>query len=272
MQAGPSAARPARARHRHELRTLTYVTLDEGKGGVIRNLSHEGVAVQAMTAVRPGQQLRVRFDLADPRVRVDAQGEVMWAKAAGECGVRFLDLSPNLVQGIDEWIFGDLLESVALHSRQDEPMFALATTPPVADAVEDDGLIVSPAAVKVIELPTPSKPPTPIRVDKEAEETPHALAELDWLSQPLSRRSIVWVVNTLTLVAAVLLFALIFLSVNGEAPKWPVAMTAGVVAVVAALYWVFFKLFGGASPGVRLARLAGYEPSEEDDSGGARFR
>jgi hypothetical protein len=272
MQAQLSPARPARARHRHELRTLTYVTLDEGKGGVIRNLTHEGVAVQVMTAVRPGQQLRLRFDLADPRVRVDAQGEVMWANSTGECGVHFSDLPAQVAHRIDEWIFGDLLESVALHSYQGGPMFLLASTPPVEDAVEDDGLIVSPAAVKVIELPAPSKPPAPVRVDKDAEATPHPLTELDWLSQPLSRRTIVWLVNTLTLVAALLLFALIFLSVNREAPKWPVATAAGASLAVAALYWGFFKLFGGTSPGARLARLAGYDPEDKEELGAARFR
>ena len=45
-------AQQARAKHRHDLRTLTYVILDEANGGVIRNLNHQGVAVQAVAAVR----------------------------------------------------------------------------------------------------------------------------------------------------------------------------------------------------------------------------
>ena len=47
MQAATFPVRCARTNYRHELRTLTYVTLDEANGGIIRNLSREGVAVQS---------------------------------------------------------------------------------------------------------------------------------------------------------------------------------------------------------------------------------
>src|SRR5450631_930394 len=92
MKAGLSPARQARAKHRHELRTLTYVTLDQANGGVVRNMSHEGIGVQAVAAVRPRQQVRVRFELRYPRLRVEARGEVAWSTFSGECGIRFLDL------------------------------------------------------------------------------------------------------------------------------------------------------------------------------------
>ena len=61
MDAGLSPPRQARAQHRYELRTLTYVTLDQANGGIVRNLSHRGIGVQVVAAVRPKQQLRVRF-------------------------------------------------------------------------------------------------------------------------------------------------------------------------------------------------------------------
>src|SRR5580698_10312948 len=56
MQAGVLSARQARARHRHELRVLTYVSLDQANGGVIRNLTHDGIAMQAVAPVQQGQQ------------------------------------------------------------------------------------------------------------------------------------------------------------------------------------------------------------------------
>jgi hypothetical protein len=247
MNAGISPARPARARHRHELRTLTYVTLDQANGGVIRNLSREGIAVQAVAAVRPRQQMRVRFELRYPRLRVEARGEVMWATFSGQCGIRFLDLSPRTARQIDEWIFGNLLES--------------------APPVEDDGLMMSTAPVKVIELPPRLEPLKTRNLDEDAKMPS---AELDWLSQPLSSRSLAWTVNVLAVVAGLLLFALIFLSVTRELPRWPWSMVMGGAAVVGALYWGFFKLFGGSSPGARLARLAGYTGDEEEAD--ARFR
>jgi hypothetical protein len=278
MQAGLSPARAARARYRHELRTLTYVTLDQANGGIVRNITHEGIAVQAVAAVRPGQQLRVRFELP-PRLRVEASGEVMWADSAGQCGIRFLDLSPRLARRVDEWIFGDLLGSVSLLSHPAGNLLSPSsngswpvTAPQVADEAEDDGLIVSPSPVKVIELPARLDAVEPARSHDDAEPSPAESSDLDWLSQPLSQRSIAWLVNTLTVVAGLLLFVLVFLSVTREVPKWPAAMAAGATVAVAILYWGFFKLFGGSSPGARLARLAGYDPEEEEEPDSARFR
>jgi hypothetical protein len=253
MEAGLSPARQARAKHRHELRTLTYVTLDQANGGIVRNLSHEGIGVQAVGALRPRQQLRVRFDLRFPRVRVEARGEVTWATSSGQCGIRFVDLSPRTTRQIDEWIFGNLLEGASLHAERAGPMFA--------DVLDDDGLMVSAAPLNVIELP--------VRADTSEIALP--AAELDWLSRPLSGRSLVWTINTLAVVAALLLFALVFLSVTGEPPRWPVAMAGGAAIFVAGSYWGFFQLFGGKSPGARLARLVGGEV-EEDDASDARFR
>jgi hypothetical protein len=98
-----------------------------------------------------------------------------------------------------------------------------------------------------------------------------ALSEFDWLFQPLSGRGLIWTINMLVIVAALLLFALVFLSITGEPPQWPLT-TAGAAAIfVAALYWGFFRLFGRVSPGVRLARMAGWD-LEEEDATDSRFR
>ncbi len=272
MDAGLSPARQARAKHRHELRTLTYVTLDQANGGIVRNLSHEGIAVQAVAALRPGQQVRVRFELRHPRLRVETRGEVTWATFSGQCGIHFLDMSPRMTRQINEWIFGNLLEGISLHAERAGSMFADSLSAlPVPDAAEeDDGLMVSAAPLKVIELPTrPDPQPVHVR-DDDAETAPLAPTELDWLSQPLSGPGLVWTINTLVLVAALLLFALVFLSVTREPPRWPLALMGGATISVAALYWGFFQIFGGLSPGARLARLAGCDL--EDHAEGTRFR
>jgi PilZ domain-containing protein len=270
MQAGLSAAPPARARHRHELRTLAYVTLDQANGGIIRNLTHEGIAVQAVAAVHPGQQLQVRFELPRPRLRVDTLGEVRWANPTGQCGIRFRDLPLRMAGRIDEWIFGDLLERMASRSGLPGSMFSASLTQ--LDAAEEDGLIVSPAAVKVIELPVRPDAPTPVDAGNESEARSAVTTELEWISQPLSERGIVWLINALTIVAALLLFTLVFLAVTRELPQRPVAVATGAVVGLAILYVGFFELFGGVSPGARLARLAGYGSDKEEESDHTRFR
>jgi hypothetical protein len=291
MEAGLSTARQARARHRHELRTLTYVTLDEANGGVVRNLTREGIAAQIVAAVRPRQQLRVRFELRRPRLRVEARGEVVWATLSGQCGIRFIDLPPRMARQIDEWIFGDLLEGVSFETN---PVFAepeaddwnpvrtgsaivTELTPRDARAQgnpkgkspaqetnnqavdEKDGLVVSPAPVKVIKLPAAA-----LGEDEDEDISKPGRIELDWLSQPLTGRGLAWTVNTLVVLAAVLLFVLVFLSFTRETPPRPFLMVTGALVAVAALYWGFIKILGGASFGARLARLAGSDLEEEE--------
>jgi PilZ domain len=262
MDTGLSPARQARAHFRHELRTLTYVTLDQANGGIVRNLTHEGMGVQVVAAVRPRQQLRVRFELRYPRLRIETRGEVMWATFSGQCGIRFLDLSPRTARQLNEWILGSLLEGAALHSDREGSVFG-GSGRDVAE--REDGLMVSAAPLKVIELPRPE-------AEEESDNDPAARSrvELDWLSQPLSSRGLAWTVNSLVVFASLLLFALTFLFVTRELPRWPLAMIGGAAVFVTAFYWGFFKLFGGTSPGTRLARLAGYDLESEED--GARFR
>lgn len=270
MDAGVSSARQARAQHRHQLRSLTYVTLDEGNGGVVSNLSSGGIGAQLMAAVRPRQQLRVRFELRYPRLRVEARGEVVWATFSGQCGIRFLDLPAKASREIKEWIFGDLIEA-AQHSRSAEWMFGEpAERPANSDGAEvDDGLIISATPMKVIELPVRREEPVADGGSAAAVEDP---SQLDWLSQPLTGRGLAWTVNTLVVFAGLLLFALVFLAVTREAPSWPVAMTGGAGAFVALMYWGFFRWFGGGSLGARLARLAGSNGEDEVGERDARFR
>jgi hypothetical protein len=270
MDAELSSARQARAKHRHDLHTLTYVTLDQANGGIVRNLNHEGIGVQAVAAVRAQQQVRVRFELRNPRLRVEARGEVAWSTTSGQCGIRFLDMSAGMTRQINEWIFGNLLEGISLHSDQAGPMFAASPSlsPAPGVAGEEDGLMVSASPLKVIELPMRNEAQAAVGANAEAEAT----AELDWLSQPLSGRTLVWTVNTLVVVAALLLFVLVFLSVTREPPRWPLAMFCAAAMLVAGLYWGFFQVFGGSSPGKRLARLTGWGVEEDEQERDARFR
>lgn len=269
MDAGLSTARQSRVQYRHELRTLTYVTIDQANGGIVRNLTHDGIGVQAVAAVRPRQQVRVRFELRYPRLRVEARGEVTWSTFSGQCGIRLLDMPPRLTRQIDEWIFGNLLEGASFPAQSSSPMFER----PAEDRVEeDDGLLLSSGARKIIELP--ARPELAMASATVAEDDSDSLlrevpSELDWLSQPLSGRGLAWTVNSLVVVAALLLFATIFLSVTHEAPAHPWQLMLGGVAAVGGLYWGFFKCVGGASPGARLAKLA--EPDREEEEL-ARFR
>src|SRR4051794_29029243 len=162
MDAAISPARQTRSQNRHELRTLTYVTLDEANGGIVRNLTRDGIGVQAVVPVRPDQQVRVRFELRYPRLRLETRGQVTWSTFSGQCGIRFLDLPPRMSRQIQEWIMGNLLEGLSLRADRTGTIFDgtdAASTDVIGQShrlsglvpVEDDGLMISPAPRKVIE-------------------------------------------------------------------------------------------------------------------------
>jgi len=272
----PSLSLPAqqvRTYHRHDLRTLTYVVLDEANGGIIRNLSYEGVAVQAVAALRQGQTVRVRFELRHPRIRVEARGEVVWANPSGQCGIRFLDLPPRMVRQVNEWIFGNILECIPRDSPYMGPVFGASPLISVA-AVGDDGLLISSTPRKVIAIDPRAQPVD--EMDEEGVDALSASPASDWLSQPLSERNLAWAIDGLVMVAAFLLFSLVFLSVTHELPRWPLSLGVGLglAIFVPVFYCGFFHTFGSASLGTRLAKLAGWnsENNEEEVEGPDRFR
>src|SRR5262249_8570333 len=227
-----------------------------------------GIGAQVVAAVRPAQQLRVRFELKNPKLRVEIPGEVIWSTVSGQCGIRFVDPPPALKRQINEWILGDLLQGVSLHTDATAPMFAprpettdeqatIAEISSAPEAEQDAGLLLSGTPVKVIELPMRREPTQPAIPNGDVAVAASHAVQLDWLSQPLSGRSLAWTVNVLMIVAALLLCVLVFLAVNRESPQWPLTMAGGAAVCVAGLYWGFFRVFVGGTLGTRLARLAG---------------
>ena len=76
------------------------------------------------------------------------------------------------------------------------------------------------------------------------------------------------------MIAALFLFALIFLSIAHELPPWPLTLgTASVAAVfVAAAYWAVFAVFGGPSLGARLAQAVSNVEEKEESEDAVRIR
>ena len=270
MDPGTSTEQQLRAQHRHELRTLTYLTLEQANGGIVRNLNQHGLGAQMVVAVPPRQHVRIRFELRHPRLRVETRGEVVWSTFSGQCGIRFLDLPAEIRRHINEWIFGDLLEGISLHAERTGAMFGAPKfdiaardedqSPGFNSSVEeDDGLLISGPAPKVISLPVRLQ--TVQRVGSPVQET---IGNLDWLSQPLSPRALGWTIDVLIVTAALLMSALVFLSITGGVPASPWVVAVCGVGLVALLYWGFFWVFGGKSFGTRLARLVGGAGDESE--------
>jgi hypothetical protein len=286
MHSAPFPARRARALYRHELRVLSYVTLDEANGGMVRNLSAQGVSVQAVAALHAKQRVRVRFELRSPRLRVDEPGEVAWSEPSGQCGIRFVDPPARTRFHIQQWIFGNLLEAVSREADYNAPTLKPAALSAAA-GVAGDGLIVSAAPRPAIQLEPATAPVDaplfllPRRETQREAASPevlssvevsrndgerlkdlalHASPQVDWLFRPLSAPMLAFLIDSLAMIAAFLLFACVFLGITHELPAWPLGLEAafGAAIFVPAFYCGLTYLLGGATPGVRLAHLAGY--------------
>jgi len=247
------ARRLRRHHYRHQIHSLAYFNLDQANGGILRNLAETGIAVQAVAALRVDQQVLLRFDLANPRVRVEGTGRVAWADAFGQAGIEFLSLSQRSRGGLKEWIFVQIL-TIAEQVTRDSAL---------ASGRSDDlgELLFSSTSRPAIRLP--NLRPSSQAIEAEAEEAQddalmHTV-HLPWLPFAVSPANLSRLVDGLILLSAMLLFAVIGIAMIGSVPPWPILLLlgCGVAGVFALLYRFLFLFWIGGTPGHHLARLTG---------------
>ena len=236
-----------RGHYRHQIQTLAYVNLDQANGGVIRNLGDAGMAIQAVTPLYVNQQVVLRFDLPNPRVRLEATGRIAWADPVGQAGVEFLTVSQRARRQLREWIFVQLMAS-AEHAAGD------ATYLYGKSGQEAAELVFSAHARPAIRLEAKTAA-AHIGEDRNNSRRLH----LSWLPFAISAIALSRLVDGLILFSALLLFALICIAMVGSVPAWPVSVVVGLgaSAVFTLLYRFLFLFWIGGTPGHWLAGLTG---------------
>jgi PilZ domain len=235
-----------RRHYRHQVQSLAYVNLDQGNGGIIRNLGDSGMAIQAVTPLLINQQVFLRFELANPRVRVEATGRVAWVDPMGQAGMEFLTLSPRSGRLLKEWIFIQLM-ALAQHSAGDSTLLYGKSSEAGAE------LLFSSRARPAIRL----GPGTAAARLSASDRAVH----LPWLPFAISAPALSLLVDGLIVLSAVLLFALICMGMAGVVPPWPLALAMGLgaAAVFVAMYRFLFLFWMGGTPGSWLAGITGDE-------------
>jgi hypothetical protein len=221
------------------------VRLENNNGGIIRDLSESGIALQAVSPLQPGEEVGLHFDLFSPRVRVESRARVAWADESGQAGVRFTDLSPRVRRALRDWMLIQMFTAAAVSGR--DSIFA-----PL-----DTQLVLSPAAMPAIALP-PLAP---------------RLREIQWGMFDISTRTFSILVDTVVLICAILLFAISAIAVMGSLPPLPIAatlLTASAAIFVAVYHLIFSEPLCGPTPGKRLAQMAA--TADSGDFSVARFR
>jgi hypothetical protein len=250
MQPSPGPGTPAvaataqtperRVHYRHSIHSLVYVNLDEGNGGIIRNLSEDGAAIQAVAALQPNQFHHMRFDLLSPRTRIEVRGQVTWAHPSGQAGLRFTDMSHTRRRLLNDWVLVNLLRRIE------------QACPEIVGPVDGRDLVLSASARPAIHLPPASLG------NLAAEASVSGPLTLTWWPPPMSARTLARFTDGLVLFSAVLMFLFVFLALTESLPAWPVTLglAVGVFAVFAALYRYLFTVIGCGTAGVHLARMA----------------
>jgi PilZ domain len=252
----------ASRRVRHKISTLIYVTLDQGNGGIICDLSEFGIAVQAVAMLRLHQHVHLRFDLPPNRTRIDVVGHVVWSNSSGRAGIQFTQISHRTRRQLKDWLFTNLLATAAYVSEAS----GIFSPDKQADL---DRLVFSPK-LRLMSAGQPQRqdaditredpPPQSPRDDKEVQ--PDSLTdvwlEFSWWPVPIAARTLSSAVDATVLLMSLLLFCLIFLAISHQIPPWPVtiASCAGALIIFSVLYRYLFVIHGAGTPGFRLALIA----------------
>src|SRR6266849_3972018 len=89
---------------RRKLHAPAFASFDGVTGGMILDLSAEGMAMQGATPVEARGLVQVQLDLSEPAGRLETTGYIAWADALGRAGVRFSELPEEARRRLDEWL------------------------------------------------------------------------------------------------------------------------------------------------------------------------
>jgi hypothetical protein len=238
---------PTKSRsYRHGIHRLAYVNLDHANGGIIRNLSETGIALQAVAPLHVEQQVHVRFELMSPRVRVEALGRVGWVDSFGQAGVQFHNLPQRTRRLLKEWIFTQLLAGT--YRASEESIFIQPES--------EIELLFSPAPRPTICLDAALSGAPNLRASHFVGDD--AAVRFLWCPVTFSAGSLSWLIDSLILLSAVLLFLMLSLAMTHSLPVWTVvsALALGVACLFTGVYWFLFTVWMSATPGTCLVHRA----------------
>jgi hypothetical protein len=89
---------------RHKVNTPAFASFDGVTGGMILDLSEEGMAMQTMAPLEEHTRVPLHISLGEPAVYLETTGYVAWADALGRAGVRFSDLPDESRRRLREWL------------------------------------------------------------------------------------------------------------------------------------------------------------------------
>lgn len=89
---------------RQKVNTPAYASFDGVTGGMILDLSEEGMAMQSAAPLDAHSILPLHLSLGEPAAYLETTGYVAWADALGRAGVRFSELPDEARSRLRDWL------------------------------------------------------------------------------------------------------------------------------------------------------------------------
>ena len=89
---------------RHKVHGPVFASFDGVTGGMILDLSEQGLSMQTVVPMDANRKLQLRLDLPESDAPVETTGYIAWADALGRAGVRFSDLPEDARLRLDQWL------------------------------------------------------------------------------------------------------------------------------------------------------------------------
>jgi hypothetical protein len=101
---------------RHKVHGPVFASFDGVTGGMILDLSEQGLSMQSVVPLKADRRVELRLDLPtydlpaharshnDSESHLETTGYIAWADALGRAGVRFSDLPADARQRLDHWL------------------------------------------------------------------------------------------------------------------------------------------------------------------------
>jgi len=89
---------------RHKVNAPAFASFDGVTGGMILDLSEQGMSMHTVAPLEPNRRLQFHLSLPEPATYLDTEGYVAWADALGRAGVRFTELPEDAQFRLNQWL------------------------------------------------------------------------------------------------------------------------------------------------------------------------
>jgi len=89
---------------RHKVQTPAFASFDGVTGGMILDLSEQGMSMQTAAPIEAHHPIQLHLDLLEPALNLETTGYIAWADALGRAGVRFSELPEESRVRLQQWL------------------------------------------------------------------------------------------------------------------------------------------------------------------------